>query len=499
MKNIIAAKIQMACNGMFHHILSPLTFGIGIQIVALKITHLITKRNTWDQSAQFWANIYEKSLKFFAINFMLILVQIGINWQGLIPSIANTLGPIIFLFGFNILFIAPNLRKLLKSINHKKSAFGSILMIISNIGSILLVTIFSTWFMNTYNLDYVRMSAHNPATQISHIINIVTLPQIENIMCNKLMLMHFLKDLGVALLISSCYMITVASYYTLKNKYLIFALTSFKLASISLILGISMIAANKEYFSHTDFKIHDNTSKYTTDKFIQQQTQSMARKIESGLEALKTLEKIDSQANKDFENDNQYKSNAKNIPFALMLQQDNQLAQLPFIFISNEQIFNIALLNVPDFGKLHQLTNILKYILAFLMILILLFLQQFFRKKLKKSRMLLKFLLLTFPLSILGYTFYFAIKHLAQKSWAIYHILPIHTAVNYLASDLIIIFLIINIVSVLSLIISYMNTINKIIKIGTNISIQKVTNNYAKTRVKVRRILNKLKIKRIKK
>lgn len=102
---LILARLQFAFTIMYHYLFPQLTMGLGLLIVILKGTFLITKKPSYNHGAQFWARI-------FAVNFAMGVVtgipmefQFGTNWARFSVFAGGIVGQILAMEGVFAFFL----------------------------------------------------------------------------------------------------------------------------------------------------------------------------------------------------------------------------------------------------------------------------------------------------------------------------------------------------------------------------------------------------------
>lgn len=228
-------RIQFGLNLTFHYIFPPLSIGLSLAIVIFETLFLKTKKPIWEAITQFWIRVFALTFALGVATGVPLIFGFGTNWSRWSSYCGDVLGSVLAAEGlFAFTMEAGALGILLfgwKKVSRKTHLLAAIAVSFGAHFSGLWITNVNSWMQtpagymvkkNAQGVEYAAITdwwqmAFNPSA-LSHISHVI-----------------FGCWLAGAFLI-----ISVSSYYLLKNRFNEFAIKSMKvgvaLASITVVL-----------------------------------------------------------------------------------------------------------------------------------------------------------------------------------------------------------------------------------------------------------------------
>jgi len=239
---VILSRVQFALTIMFHYLFPPLAIGVGAFLVFLEARYLKTKDPQFDAAAKFWTKI-------FALNFVLgvssgivMEFQFGTNWAAYSRYVGDVFGSALAAEGIFAFFLESGFLAVLvfgwEKVSAKMHFFATLMVALGSVFSAIWIVVAISWQQTPAGFvirDFVTPSGIVKRAEITDFWSVVFNPSAMD------RLIHVLIG---AWILGAFFVLSISSYYFLKNRHLDFSRKSFTTALVvAAIASIAMLAS----------------------------------------------------------------------------------------------------------------------------------------------------------------------------------------------------------------------------------------------------------------
>lgn len=460
------SRAQFALTAIYHWFFVPLTLGLSFMIAIMETIYVRTGNEEWKRITRFW-------MKLFGINFaigvatgIILEFEFGTNWSNYSWFVGDIFGAPLAIEGILAFFLESTFIAVMffgwNKVNKKFHLMSSWLVAFGSNLSALWILVANSWMQYPIGMQF------NPETVRCEMVNF------WQVLLSPVAVNKFLHTITSSYVVAAIFIISVSSWYLLKKRELSLAKKSIVLASVFGLLSALFVAftgdgsaymiaqrqpaklaameglyqgkegagliifgvprsdahKNKTENFHIKFEVPKMLSilgyrdddayvpgiKDLTDGNAEKNIMSAGEKMEKGKLAIASL-----GAFKDFKKTDQHH------------KADSVLQ----VFRQNSQYMGYGYLNDPDsiipnvpltFYSFHIMVGL--GVLFILLFIVTLFLA--LRNKLDSKRLLLKIILLFFPLGFIASECGWIVAEVGRQPWAIQDLLPVSIATTHI-------------------------------------------------------------------
>lgn len=224
----ILSRAQFAMNIAFHYIFPPLSIGLGLILVIMESTYLITKNRLYEEMTKFWVKIFAL---IFALGIATGVIQIfgfGTNWANFSRFVGDVFGSALGAEGVFAFFLEAGFLAILlfgwNRVSPKVHLTSTILVCLGAHFSAIWIVVANSWMQTPAGYEIIGegAEAHAVITNFKEmLLNHSTLDRLAHVIIGCWIAGAFL-------------VISVSAFYLLKKRHRAFSLGSMK---IGLMIG----------------------------------------------------------------------------------------------------------------------------------------------------------------------------------------------------------------------------------------------------------------------
>lgn len=223
---LILSRIQFALNISFHYIFPPLSIGLGLMLVLMEGTYLVTKNPLWEQLTKFWVKIFALIFAVGVASGLVMVFSFGTNWANYSRFVASVSGSVLAAEGIFAFFLESGFLGLLlfgwNKISPKMHFFSTLMVALGAHFSAVWIVIFNSWMQTPAGYKIVNDGTSRRA-EVDHFLDVIFNPST----------LDRLAHVIVACWITGAFLIlSVTAYYILKKRYEVLANKAFKLGIV---------------------------------------------------------------------------------------------------------------------------------------------------------------------------------------------------------------------------------------------------------------------------
>jgi cytochrome bd ubiquinol oxidase subunit I len=218
------SRIQFAGTASFHFIYPPLSMGLGMMLVFIGIAYVRTKDPKWRQLAFFWTQIYGL---IFAMGVATGIVQefeFGMNWAAYSRFVGNVFGSLLAAEGVFAFFLEGGFLGLMlfggNRLGPRMWLGATCVVVFAAHFSALWIIMANSWMQTPDGYKLVTEGGVQEA-QMTNFLDVVFTPSF---------LSHILHVWAASWTAGAALVLSVSSYYILRNRHVELAKSAFKLA-----------------------------------------------------------------------------------------------------------------------------------------------------------------------------------------------------------------------------------------------------------------------------
>ncbi|MEJ2111169.1 MAG: cytochrome ubiquinol oxidase subunit I [Acidobacteriota bacterium] len=218
---VLLSRIQFALTIMFHYLFPPLTIGLGIFLVYLEGRFLMTRDRQYEAATKFWVKIFALNFAIGVASGIVMEFQFGTNWAAYSRYVGDVFGAALAAEGIFAFFLESGFLALLvfgwDKVSPRVHFFSTVMVALGSIFSAIWIIVAISWQQTPAGFilrDFETPAGTVKRAEVTDFLAVVFNPSAMD------RLLHVL--LG-ALVLGSFFVLSVASFYLLKNRHVEFA------------------------------------------------------------------------------------------------------------------------------------------------------------------------------------------------------------------------------------------------------------------------------------
>ncbi len=227
------SRAQFALTAMYHWLFVPLTLGLSFIVAFMHTMYYKTGEEKWKETTKFW-------MKLFAVNFaigvatgIILEFEFGTNWSNYSWFVGDIFGAPLAIEGIFAFFMESTFFAVMLfgwgRVSKKFHLSASWLTAIGTNLSAIWILVANAWMQEPAGTSF------NPLTGRNEMISFA------NVVFSETAIVKFLHTISQAYLLASFFVITVASWYIIKNRHILFAKRSMLIATVFGLLSSVMV------------------------------------------------------------------------------------------------------------------------------------------------------------------------------------------------------------------------------------------------------------------
>lgn len=217
------SRFQFAITAMYHFLFVPLTLGLAWILVIMESVYVMTGNVIWKDMTRFWG-------KLFGINFALGVTtgitmefQFGTNWAYYSHYVGDIFGAPLAIEGLMAFFLESTMVGLFffgwNRLSRVQHLVVTMLMALGTNLSALWILIANAWMQNPVGAEFSDVTMR---MEMVDFFAVLFNPDAQN---------KFVHTVSAGYVVGSMFVLSISSWYLLKNKYVDFARRSFHVAA----------------------------------------------------------------------------------------------------------------------------------------------------------------------------------------------------------------------------------------------------------------------------
>lgn len=237
----ILARLQFALTIMFHYIYPPLSIGLGLIMVIIEGMYLKTHQPLYMQMAKFWTKVFALTFAMGVATGIVMEFEFGTNWATYSRYVGDVFGSALAAEGVFAFMLESGFLAILlfgwDRVSPKFHFFATLMVCLGAHFSAIWIVVANSWMQTPAGFHVVGEGI----TARAEIIDFWAM------VFNPSSVMRLLHSVIGAWLAASFLVISVASYYLLKQKYLDFAKSSMKVGLSLALLAVFLQLATGHF------------------------------------------------------------------------------------------------------------------------------------------------------------------------------------------------------------------------------------------------------------
>ena len=222
----ILARLQFALTIMFHYIYPPLSIGLGLILVIIESFYLKTKDRFYLQMAKFWTKVFALTFALGVATGIVMEFEFGTNWATYSRYVGDVFGSALAAEGIFAFFLESGFLAILlfgwDRVGPKMHFFATLMVCLGAHFSAIWIIVANSWMQTPAGFHIVGEGLHARA-EITNFWEMVFNPSSAD---------RLVHSIIGAWLAAAFLVISLSSYYILKNRFLAFAKSSLKIGLI---------------------------------------------------------------------------------------------------------------------------------------------------------------------------------------------------------------------------------------------------------------------------
>ncbi len=231
METEFLARLQFAITIMFHYIYPPLSIGLGLILVIMEGMYLKTHNSLYLQMAKFWTKVFALTFAMGVATGIVMEFEFGTNWATYSRYVGDVFGSALAAEGVFAFFLESGFLALLlfgwDRIGPKTHFFATLMVCLGAHFSAIWIVVANSWMQTPagYHIVGEGLAARAEITSFWEMV------------FNPSSVIRLAHTVVGAWLAGAFLVISVASWYLLKNKHAAFSMESLKIG-----LGVAFVS-----------------------------------------------------------------------------------------------------------------------------------------------------------------------------------------------------------------------------------------------------------------
>ncbi|MDM8528557.1 cytochrome ubiquinol oxidase subunit I [Anaerolineales bacterium HSG24] len=224
--SLLLSRFQFAFTIMFHYLFPPLTIGLGVILVGIEGMYLKTKDPQYEAMAKFWTKIFAITFAMGVVTGIVMEFEFGTNWAAYSRYVGDVFGSALAAEGIFAFFLESGFLAILvfgwDKVSSRMHFFATVMVSLGSIFSSIWIVVANSWMQTPtgYVIVGEGLTARAEITSFWAVVfNPSTIPR----------LLHVWDG---ALILGGFFVLSISSYYILKERHLNFAYKTFKIALV---------------------------------------------------------------------------------------------------------------------------------------------------------------------------------------------------------------------------------------------------------------------------
>ncbi|AFH48132.1 Cytochrome bd-I oxidase subunit I [Ignavibacterium album JCM 16511] len=227
----ILSRLQFAVTIAFHYIYPPLSIGLGVFMVITEGMYLKTKDKFYEQMTKFWVKVFALTFAIGVATGIVMEFEFGTNWATYSRFVGDVFGSALAAEGIFAFFLESGFLAVLvfgwDKVGPKMHFFSTLMVALGSMFSAIWIVVANSW-MQTPAGYHIVGEGLNARAEITDFWAMVFNPSSVD------RLLHTISGCWLA---GAFLVISVASYYLLKDKHIRFAKSSIKIALVMALIA----------------------------------------------------------------------------------------------------------------------------------------------------------------------------------------------------------------------------------------------------------------------
>lgn len=227
---LILSRVQFALTIMFHYLFPPLTIGMGALLVFLEARYLKTGDPIFETATRFWTRIFGLHFALGVATGIVMEFEFGTNWAAYSRYVGDVFGSALAAEGIFAFFLESGFLAILifgwDKVSARMHFFSTVMVALGSIFSSVWIVVAVSWQQTPAGFvirDHMTPGGMVKRAEITDFWAVVFSPSAMD------RLVHVLIG---ALIVGSFFVLSVSSYYMLKNRHVDFSQKSFSTALV---------------------------------------------------------------------------------------------------------------------------------------------------------------------------------------------------------------------------------------------------------------------------
>lgn len=239
---VLLSRIQFAFTIMFHYLYPPLTIGLGVMLVVMEGTFLVTRNPIYEAMTKFWVKVFALNFSLGVATGIVMEFEFGTNWATYSRFVGDVFGSALAAEGIFAFFLESGFLAILvfgwNKVSPAVHFFSTIMVSLGSMFSAVWIVIANSWQQTPAGYHIVdrfgevidQPFVYNPAAE-----GIQPRAEITNfweLVFNPSSMARLTHVLGGCFILGAFVVMSITAYYLLKNRHVEFAKRAFTIALV---------------------------------------------------------------------------------------------------------------------------------------------------------------------------------------------------------------------------------------------------------------------------
>jgi cytochrome d ubiquinol oxidase subunit I len=224
---LILSRVQFALTVMFHYIFPPLSIGLGILLVIMESTYMVTKDPQYRAMAKFWTKIFAVNFALGVATGIVMEFQFGTNWATYSRYVGDVFGSALAAEGIFAFFLESGFLAVLvfgwDKVSDRMHLFSTIMVALGATFSAVWIVVANSWQQTPAGFHIVGEG----------LLARAEITDFRAMVFNPSSVHRLVHTLIGAYILGGFLLMSISAYYMLKGRHLDFARKTFFLGLIA--------------------------------------------------------------------------------------------------------------------------------------------------------------------------------------------------------------------------------------------------------------------------